>query len=101
MNDAVPLTPQTFVVRSPHLLGREVGDEVVMIDLDLGNYYGLDPIAADIWEQLALPVRVCDLCAALRRRYAVDEEQCLRDVLALLEQLKRDGLVLVTHAPEP
>ena len=82
--------------RADRLQAGQVDDEVVMIDIDSGKYYGLDPIGSFIWNHLATPIRIADLCTLLGQRYTVEAERCQREVLALLEQMQeRDMLIVV------
>ncbi len=75
-----------------------IGNELVMLDVEQGAYFGMDAVGTVIWEKLAAPVRVEDLCTALRQEYDVDADTCRREVLAFLETLRRHGL-LELHPP--
>lgn len=87
------LTTDTVLVRTDHCLTSEVGDELVMMDVDSGQYFSLDAIGCDIWRRLERPVRVADLCAALEQAYAAPLEVITGDVLRLLDQMAGKGLV--------
>jgi hypothetical protein len=65
-----------------------------MMSVDRGLYYGLDAIGADIWQRLAQPLRVADLCAQLVQEYEVEEAECAADVLAMLNDMATDGLIV-------
>lgn len=93
------LTANCVVVRSEQLLGSQVENELVMIDIESGRYYGLNPVATDIWERLASPIRIADLCTDLIERYAVDSALCEKDVLSLLLQMSANGMVRVVQTP--
>ncbi len=90
-----PLTLASTVTRSDQLLGSQIDNELVMMDMELGNYYALNPVASHIWDCLAEPVRIADLCAALGVRYAVAPEQCQSEVLSLLADMQAKGMVSV------
>ncbi len=72
-----------------------VQDELMMLNVEQGAYYSLDPIAAEIWQMLEQPATVQELVDGLMKRYAVTREQCEADVLGFLEQLQADGMILV------
>ena len=91
------LTMDSFVTRSDRLIGNRVDNELVMIDLNSDNYYGLDPIATNIWEQITGPTRVSDLCDKLLEKYAVEKDQCQQDVLIFLEQMSEKGILNVVN----
>jgi hypothetical protein len=84
---------QTVVRAAPGLLASPVGDEVALLHLDSGRYYGLSPTAACLWPRLQQPARVAELLAWLLDNYAVDEAVARADLLDLLGNLLRAGLI--------
>jgi hypothetical protein len=70
-------------------------DEVVILSVERGSYFGLDEIGSEIWHRLETPVRVEALCDALVAKYDADRSIIERDVLALLERLVAEGLITV------
>jgi hypothetical protein len=87
----------TSVVKSTKdLISAPVDDEVVILSVESGSYFGLDEIGSEIWRQLETPTRVDALCEALTARYDADRATIERDVLTLLESLVAEGLVSVT-----
>ena len=91
----VSLSLNSVVRWSDDQLAAAVDDEVVILSVERGSYYGLDDIGSDIWERLAQPIRVDDLCQALTNKYDADSAVIRSDVLQLLERLVSEGLVLV------
>jgi hypothetical protein len=85
---------ESTVVRSDGVIAGQVDKELVMMSVDRGLYYGLDAIGADIWQRLAQPLRVADLCAQLVQEYEVEEAECAADVLAMLNDMATDGLIV-------
>lgn len=72
-----------------------VGEEVAILGLDQGVYYGLNPSGARIWELLQQPIRVRDIHAAVVREFEIDEETARRDLLDLLATLQDAELIEV------
>lgn len=91
MND---ITLESVVRRSSDVMASPVDNELVMMDIERGMYYALNPVGSDIWERLTQPVRVADLCAQLQQEYAVDRSTCEADVLAVLNDMAENGLLL-------
>ena len=87
------ITLASTVSRSEDQLSAEIDNELVLMDIEQGNYFGLDAIGTDIWRRLDGPVVVSDLCAALGEEYDADADTIKRDVLALLERLIAEGLI--------
>jgi hypothetical protein len=85
----------TIVGRAEGFTTAGVRDELMMLNVEQGAYYSLDPIAAEIWGMLEQPARVQDLIVRLQQRYAVEPEQCAADVLAFLGELQQNGMIFV------
>ena len=93
------LTPDMFVVRSDDFITSTVDDDLVMMSLEKGIYYGLDAIGSQIWENIAKPISVSALCHKLIGQYEVDSAQCQTDVLAFLHELLNEEMIHVVDGP--
>jgi hypothetical protein len=89
------LTKSSIVVAAEHQTSAEVDGESVILDLEEGVYYGLNPVGARIWAEIQEPASVEEIAAAITAEYDVDTEQCLEDVLALLRNLEENDLIEV------
>lgn len=87
------ITMKSKVVRSRDPIAEPVDDELVMADIDRGKYYGLNNIAAAIWQNLEKPITVEELCKRLCEQYEVTAEQCSAEVLAFLGELEKRNLI--------
>jgi hypothetical protein len=88
------LSPDTTVAQSSQQVSCDLGDEIVVLSLRNGAYYGLDPVAARIWALLAEPRRVAAIRDTLVSEYlGVDPDRCLQEVSSLLVQLASWELV--------
>ncbi len=85
-----------IVVRNGEAATTPVDDELVILNMAGNNYLTLDDIGRRIWELLATPLPVADLCAQLETEYAGGRDQIDVDVLAFLGRLSEDGLIRVT-----
>jgi hypothetical protein len=84
----------TLVSRAQGFTTAPVQDDLMMLNVEQGAYYSLDPIAAEIWNMLEQPARASELVERLQKRYAVTPEQCRSDVLAFLEEMHLNGMIL-------
>lgn len=76
------------------VMAREVGDELVILDLKNGTYFGLDPVGARIWHFLAEGHSLAEVCRRMCAEYDVTPEDIERDVLTLVETLLAKNLVI-------
>ena len=79
--------------RSQQALSAEVGSDVVALNIAKGACYGMEKVAADVWQLLAQPTDIETICESLTGRYEVDPETCRSDVCRLIEEMVREGLV--------
>ena len=68
-------------------LAAMVGDELVMMSAESGYYIALTEVGARIWELIAEPMQLDDLCAQLGREFDVPPEMCRAEVRAFLDSL--------------
>jgi hypothetical protein len=81
------------VVAAGDLLASEFGDELVILNLRDGVYYGLEDVGARIWKLLQKPVSVIAICDEIVAEYDVEPRRCERDLRSLLGELLAKGLV--------
>jgi hypothetical protein len=71
-------------------------EELVMMDLETNNYYGLNKIGKDIWSFLELELSLEELCNKLTQKYEVSFEQCKNDITPFLEKLKELKIIEIS-----
>jgi hypothetical protein len=95
------LTPQftisvnSTVAAAKGQISADLADEVVILDLESGIYYGLDAVGTRIWHLIQAPRTVKDVQDTLLEEYEVDPDRCGQELLALLRELASHGLVEV------
>jgi hypothetical protein len=93
VRDLDSLSSHSFVVLNGGLVEAEVDGEVVALSIEHGTCYGLNRVGSRIWKLIEKPIRISELCAALRADYSVEPDVCEREVLDLLEQLRAEGMI--------
>jgi hypothetical protein len=88
-------------VRSAGGVSVEISGEHVMLGPDMNEYFGFRDVAAYIWEQLAQPRSVDELCASVVATYDIDEATCRRDTEAFLAELTEQRLTQVESETRP
>lgn len=91
------LTLDTRIVRSSDALASEIDGELVMMHAESGAYYNLDSIGTDIWNRIADPIEISELCTSLDPEYDAALDVICRDVLALLNQMAEKGLIQIAQ----
>jgi hypothetical protein len=95
MNRKRKMDSSTIVARVAGLCAGELDGEAVLMSVDQGRYYGMDPIGTRIWSLIETPLAVSDVCDQLRKEYKVTPEECERDVLVFLNELADANLLSV------
>jgi len=74
----------------------DVEDEVVILGLKDGVYYGLNPVGAFIWNIISRePKTVAEIRDTVLEEYDVSMEVCEKDLMELLTELSDKGLVKI------
>jgi hypothetical protein len=89
------ITTDSIVVASPDQVSSDLAGEIVMLNLASGTYYGLDEVGARIWNLVQQPTPVSAVRDAILDEYDVEPERCEQDLLVLLADLDRAGLIEV------
>jgi hypothetical protein len=69
--------------------------ESVLLHLNSGVYFGLDPVGTRIWQLLAEHEQLSDIARAIMDEYDVTENRCVKDLIHLVSDLERQHLVTV------
>ena len=89
------ISESAVVVAATDVLVSEFGDELVLLNLRDGVYYGLEAVGARLWALLKQPTTLAAIRDALVSEYDVEPKRCERDARALIEDLVARGLVMI------
>ena len=89
-------TMSTTMSRNEQILATDLGEEIVMMDLDSGEYYNLKDVAFRIWEIIENPTTLERIVETLRGEYNIDRDTCVREVNAFARDLHDAGVVNLT-----
>lgn len=80
--------------RNENTISGRLHDELVMMDIDKGKYFALNPVATRIWDLLENPLSIDELCNLLMEEYDVSESQCREEVQEVVEEMVKLGVVV-------
>lgn len=89
------VSPSSIVVCTDDNLSCELQREAVVLNLETGTYFGLNPIGAVIWQLIQKPAKVGFVLEELLKEFRVDARQCEADLLSFLKQLRANGLIRI------
>jgi Coenzyme PQQ synthesis protein D (PqqD) len=90
-------TDYSRVVAAKDQIFSELQGEAVILDIKSGVYYGLNQVGASIWNLIQAPKTVNEIRDALLTEYEVDSQACETDILILLEDLAKNGLIEIKN----
>jgi hypothetical protein len=83
------------IARTNKSVHCDLEDEVVILGLEDGVYYGLNPVGAFIWNFIQEPHTVTEIRNAVLEEYEVKKDVCENDLQELLADLEEKGLIEV------
>ncbi len=89
------LTLNSIIQRDPEIIVAEADQDLIMVSIATGYYYGVGEVAREIWDSIERPKRVSDLINGLTASYHVDSSLCEEETLSFLETLLDEGLLQV------
>jgi hypothetical protein len=92
-NNSISL--DSVITRNAAVVEAEIHGEVVAMNIETGNCYGLNLVGSRVWNLLSDPVRISGICAQLNVEFDVEPDICEREVIGLLEELQAEDLIAV------
>jgi len=89
------LSVHSIVLATSEQVSCPLGEESAILNLKNSVYYGVNALGARVWKLLQHPRSVEELRDALVDEYEVDAKRCERDLIALLEKMRSEGLIEV------
>lgn len=99
MKDALSLASSLRIPEG--ILSHNLQGEEVILNLNTGVYFGLDPIGTRIWHLIHEHQSLRKVLDRLLEEYDVAEAPCAQDLLNLVVQMRKKGLVEIGDGPAP
>jgi hypothetical protein len=96
MKEESKVTLQSVISRNPEIIHSAMDDEVVMMSVDQGVFFGIDKIGSHIWNLLETPSTVEVLIEKLVAHYDVEPELCKNDTLLFLNDMLLKKVILIS-----
>ena len=90
------ITPNTHIAKdTSQVIDRIVDGEALVIHLQSGEYFSLNPVGTRIWELLSGEQTLGQIADVLVQEYDVTREQAQADIITLAADLIRERLAVV------
>ena len=81
------------IVRDNEIISSDMDEDTVMMSIESGKYYGINPVGSRIWKLLEQPCTAFEICDTLCKEYDVKPAECRQDVLKFVNNLLEKKLV--------
>ena len=89
------VTPNSTVSLANNHFSVEHDGSTIIMSISAGKYFSFDSIGFEIWEGLKSPVRIDALVKRLAADHGAPVDTVLKDVLAFVEKLSENELLVV------
>ncbi len=80
---------------SDTVFAQEVDGEMVLLDMNSENYFGLDEVGCSIWQAMQDKENLGEIYESMLAEYDVEPERLESDLLEFIERLKNAGLLKI------
>jgi coenzyme PQQ synthesis protein D (PqqD) len=78
---------------SKEVIFQDLEGEAVLLNMQSGIFFGLNPVAKRMWELLSELGQAEKVLTQMLQEYEASEEQLRQDLIDFIEKLKSKGLV--------
>ena len=94
------IEPGSMICAESGSVSCDIEGEAVILNLTSGVYFGLNPVGAEIWKQVASEKTFTALCEYLMSRYTVDRQRCEAELNTLLREMQSHGLIRIREVSQ-
>jgi len=92
----VALTIDSIVQIARDAVSCELDGETAILNVQSGDYYGLDEVGASVWRMMSQPHTIAEIIREMTSEYDVDPARCEGDLISLIGKLASHGLVEIS-----
>jgi hypothetical protein len=91
------LSAYPIYIQNAEIIQSKIGDEVVMLDMASGFYFGLNSVASAIWHKLEKGISFDELIGQLMEEFQVERALCEQDTKELIDQLLEKNIIRIAE----
>ena len=73
----------------------EKNDEIIVMNLEQGMFFGLQDVSFDIWKSLDECKNIDEIANYIVERYKVSYDEVIDDVEIIIKEMNKNGMVIV------
>ena len=99
MGNSNAITLDAIIQRNEtKFLFNKLGEEMVMMNMENGDFVSMNKVGADIWSLSAQPIPVKQLIQKLLGQYDITEDQCTNEAVHFLQTAMEQNMFVVHNA---
>ena len=83
-----------YLANAELYIASDFGDEMILMNLQSGDYVALNAVSADIWKQAEKPINATQIIDHLMENYEVEKEVCESETLTCIEEMLEKQLLI-------
>ena len=87
------ISERSTIVVTKDQVSADLSGEAAILNLKTSTYFGLNTVGASIWKLVREPKTVNQIRDAIIQEYDVEPDRCEHDILELLQELSKHGLI--------
>ena len=87
------ISERSTIVLTKDQVSADLSGEAAILNLKTSTYFGLNTVGASIWKLVREPKTVSQIRDAIIQEYDVEPDRCEHDILELLQELSKHGLI--------
>jgi hypothetical protein len=87
------ISERSTIVVTKDQVSADLSGEAAILHLETSTYFGLNTVGASIWKLVREPKTVSQIRDAIIQEYDVEPDRCEHDILELLQELSKHGLI--------
>ena len=85
---------ELYLANTSQFLASDLGDEMILMNLETGDYVALNSTSADIWKLAETDVSEEAIIGHLLEHYEVDKEVCKSETIVCINEMVSKHLLL-------
>lgn len=95
INENLGIRLNSIITRNLDIDATDLEGEVVMMNLDKGQYFMMNQVGSRIWDIIKEPSTINNIINTLLGEFQVEKNQCKENVVEFLGKLKNADLIIV------
>ncbi len=90
------ITIESRIAKNDEIVSGKIDDDLVMMSIQSGKYFLMNPTGGRIWELLDKPRTIAEISAILTGEYKIEPAACQKEVIGFIAQLASRKVITIS-----